>query len=181
MVSIIESVGDYHAISAISGATITDRNISRGIMSEGLACSIAGVLGACGTTSYSENIGLVALTKVASRYVVQIGGIILILLSLIPKFSGVLASIPAPVLGGLTVALYGMISVTGLRLIKEKVEFTDRNMLIIASALIAGLGAPQLPPEFLEHFPKIVGSILESGMAVGALTAIILDQLLRDG
>lgn len=179
MVSIIESVGDYHAISAISEAKITNTNINRGIMSEGLACSIAGLLGACGTTSYSENIGLVALTKVASRQVVQIGGVILILFSLIPKFSGILASIPAPVLGGLTIALYGMISVTGLRLIKEKVELNDRNMLIIASALIVGLGSPQLPPEFLEHFPKIIGTILESGMAVGALTAIILDQLLR--
>lgn len=179
VVSIIESAGDYHAISAISGAKITDTNINRGIMSEGLACATAGLLGACGTTSYSENIGLVALTKVASRQVVQIGGVILILLSLIPKFSGILASIPAPVLGGLTVALYGMISVTGLKLIKERVELNDRNMLIIASALIVGLGSPQLPPEFLENFPKIVGSILESGMAVGALTAIILDQLLR--
>lgn len=179
MVSIIESVGDYHAISAISEAPITNKNINMGIMSEGIACSIAGLLGACGTTSYSENIGLVALTKVASRQVVQIGGLILILLSLIPKFSGILASIPAPVLGGLTIALYGMISVTGLRLIKDKVELNDRNMLIIASALIAGLGAPQLPPEFLEHFPKIIASILESGMAVGALTAIILDQVLR--
>ncbi|AHF81137.1 uracil/xanthine permease [Thermococcus paralvinellae] len=178
MVSIIESVGDYHAISAISEAPITNKNINMGIMSEGIACSIAGLLGACGTTSYSENIGLVALTKVASRQVVQIGGLILILLSLIPKFSGILASIPAPVLGGLTIALYGMISVTGLRLIKDKVELNDRNMLIIASALIVGLGAPQLPPEFLEHFPKIIASILESGMAVGALTAIILDQVL---
>ncbi|HIP74888.1 MAG TPA: uracil-xanthine permease [Thermococcus paralvinellae] len=179
MVSIIESVGDYHAISAITEAPITNKNINRGIMSEGIACSIAGLLGACGTTSYSENIGLVALTKVASRQVVQIGGLILILLSLIPKFSGILASIPAPVLGGLTIALYGMISVTGLRLIKERVELNDRNMLIIASALIVGLGAPQLPPEFLEHFPKIIASILESGMAIGALTAITLDQVLR--
>ncbi|HIP89909.1 MAG TPA: uracil-xanthine permease [Thermococcus paralvinellae] len=179
MVSIIESIGDYHAISAISEAPITNKDINRGIMSEGIACSIAGLLGACGTTSYSENIGLVALTKVASRQVVQIGGLILILLSLIPKFSGILASIPAPVLGGLTIALYGMISVTGLRLIKERVELNDRNMLIIASALIVGLGAPQLPPEFLEHFPKIIASILESGMAVGALTAITLDQVLR--
>ncbi|WP_048165886.1 uracil-xanthine permease family protein [Palaeococcus pacificus] len=179
IVSIIESVGDYHAISAISEAPITNQNINRGIFSEGLSCSIAGLLGACGTTSYSENIGLVALTKVASRQVVQIGGIVLVLFSLIPKFSGVLASIPAPVLGGLTIALYGMISLTGLRLIKDKVELNDRNTLIIASALILGLGAPQLPPEFLAQFPKIVGSILESGMAVGALTAIILDQVLR--
>ena len=179
MVSIIESIGDYHAISAISEAPITNKDINRGIMSEGIACSIAGLLGACGTTSYSENIGLVALTKVASRQVVQIGGLILILLSLIPKFSGILASIPAPVLGGLTIALYGMISVTGLRLIKERVELNDRSMLIIASALIVGLGAPQLPPEFLEHFPKIIASILESGMAIGALTAITLDQVLR--
>ncbi|WP_048058216.1 uracil-xanthine permease family protein [Pyrococcus yayanosii] len=179
MVSIIESVGDYHAISAITEAPITNENINRGIMSEGIACSIAGILGACGTTSYSENIGLVALTKVASRYVVQVGALILIALSLVPKFSGILASIPAPVLGGLTLALYGMISVTGLRLIKERVELNDRNTLIIAAALIAGLGAPQLPPEFLAHFPRIVASILESGMAVGAIVAILLDQLLR--
>ncbi|MCD6558263.1 MAG: uracil-xanthine permease [Palaeococcus sp.] len=179
MVSIIESVGDYHAISAIAEAPIENTNINRGIMSEGISCMVAGALGACGTTSYSENIGLVALTKVASRQVVQIGGVILILMSLIPKFSGILASIPAPVLGGLTTALYGMISVTGLRLIKDKVELNDRNTLIIASALILGLGAPQLPPEFLVHFPKIIGSILESGMAVGALTAVILDQILR--
>ena len=179
MVSIIESVGDYHAISAISDAPITKKHINRGIMSEGIACAIAGIFGACGTTSYSENIGLVALTKVASRQVVQIGGLILIAVAMFPKFSGVLASIPQPVLGGLTVALYGMISVTGLRLIKEKVELNDRNVLIIASALIVGLGSPQLPQEFLQHFPRIVASILESGMAVGAITAIILDQILR--
>lgn len=179
MVSIIESVGDYHAISAIAEAPITGKRINRGIMSEGLACSIAGFLGACGTTSYSENIGLVALTRVASRRAVQAGGLILVALSIIPKFSGLLASIPAPVLGGLTVALYGMISVTGLRLIKERVELNDRNTLILATALIAGLGAPQLPAEFLAHFPRIVASVLESGMAVGAITAIVLEGLLR--
>lgn len=178
MVSIIESVGDYHAIAAVTGSEISEERIARGIGSEGLACSIAGLLGACGTTSYSENIGVVALTKVASRHVVQVGAVILIFLSLLPKFAGILASMPAPVLGGLTLALYGMISVTGLRLIKEKVEFNDRNTLILAAALIAGLGAPQLPAEFLEQFPKLVASILESGMAVGALTAIVLDRLL---
>ena len=179
MVSIIESVGDYHAISAISEAPITRKHINRGIMSEGIACTIAGMLGANGTTSYSENIGLVALTKVASRQVVQVGAFILIVMSLFPKFSAILASIPQPVLGGLTVALYGMISVTGLRLIKDNVELNDRNMLVIASSLIIGLGAPQLPSEFLQNFPKIVSGILESGMAAGAITAIILDQILR--
>ena len=178
MVSIIESVGDYHAIAAVTGLEISEERIARGIGSEGLACSIAGLLGACGTTSYSENIGVVALTKVGSRHVVQVGAVILIFLSLMPKFGGILASMPAPVLGGLTLALYGMISVTGLRLIKEKVEFNDRNTLILAAALIAGIGAPQLPAEFLGHFPKLVASILESGMAVGALTAIVLDRLL---
>ena len=178
MVSIIESVGDYHAISAVTGSEITGRHIARGIGSEGLACSIAGMLGACGTTSYSENIGLVALTGVASRHVVQVGGAILLFLSLLPKFAGILASMPAPVLGGLTLALYGMISVTGLRLIAERVEFSDRNTLILAAALIAGLGAPQLPQEFLHTFPKVISSILESGMAVGALTAMVLDRIL---
>ncbi|MDV3104799.1 uracil-xanthine permease family protein [Thermococcus waiotapuensis] len=178
MVSIIESVGDYHAIATVTGSEITEKHIARGIGAEGLACSIAGLLGACGTTSYSENIGVVALTKIGSRHVVQVGAVILVFLSLLPKFAGILASMPAPVLGGLTLALYGMISVTGLRLIKERVEFTERNTLILAAALIAGLGAPQLPPEFLGHFPKLIASILESGMAVGALTAIILERIL---
>ncbi|MBA2862702.1 uracil-xanthine permease family protein [Methanococcus maripaludis] len=179
MVSIIESVGDYHAISTIANLKIDDNKINRGIASEGFSCTLAGLFGACGTTSYSENIGLVALTKVSSVQVVQIGAGILILLSLIPKFSGILASIPAPVLGGLTTALYGMISITGLKLIKDKVELNDRNTLILASALILGLGAPQLPAEFLSLFPQIVSSILESGMAVGAITAILMDQLLK--
>ncbi|AMQ19264.1 uracil-xanthine permease family protein [Thermococcus peptonophilus] len=178
MVSIIESVGDYHAIATVTGAEITEKHIGRGIGAEGLACSIAGFLGACGTTSYSENIGVVALTKVGSRHVVQVGAVILIFLSLFPKFAGLLASMPAPVLGGLTLALYGMISVTGLRLIKEKVEFTDRNVLILAAALIAGLGAPQLPESLFHALPRIISSILESGMAVGAITAIILERIL---
>ncbi|ABR55405.1 uracil-xanthine permease [Methanococcus vannielii SB] len=179
MVSIIESVGDYHAISTIADLPIDNNKINRGIASEGFSCTLAGLLGACGTTSYSENIGLVALTKVSSVQVVQIGAVILILLSLIPKFAGVLASIPAPVLGGLTTALYGMISITGLKLVKDKVELNDRNTLILASSLILGLGAPQLPAEFLQIFPKIIASILESGMAVGAITAILMDQILK--
>ncbi|MEL4304318.1 uracil-xanthine permease family protein [Methanococcoides sp. LMO-2] len=179
MVSIIESVGDYHAISTIADLPIDDKKVNKGIASEGFSCSIAGIFGACGTTSYSENIGLVALTRVSTLQVVQIGAGILILLSLIPKFSGLLATIPAPVMGGLTVALYGMIGVTGLKLIKDKVELNDRNTLILASSLVLGLGAPQLPPEFLAHFPQIAGSILASGMAVGAICAIIMDQLLK--
>ena len=180
MVSIIESVGDYHAISTIADLPIDNKKINRGIGSEGLSCSIAGAFGACGTTSYSENIGLVALTRVSSVQVVQIGAGILILFSLIPKFSGLLASIPAPVLGGLTTALYGMIGVTGLKLIKDRVELNDRNTLILASSLVLGLGAPQLPAEFLANFPQIIASILASGMAVGAISAIIMDQLLKE-
>jgi len=178
MVSIIESVGDYHAIATVTGSEITEERIARGIGAEGLACSVAGLFGACGTTSYSENIGVIALTKVGSRQVVQVGAVVLILLSLLPKFAGVLASMPAPVLGGLTLALYGMISVTGLRLIKERVEFNDRNTLILAASLVAGLGAPQLPPQLLESLPRLVSSLLQSGMAVGALTALLLERAL---
>ncbi len=118
MVSIIESVGDYHAISTITDLPIDNKKINRGIGSEGLSCSIAGVFVACGTTSYSESIGLVDLTKISSVQLVLIGAVILILLSLIPKFSSLLASIPAPVLGGLTTALYGMIGTAIFDLIK---------------------------------------------------------------
>ena len=178
LVSIIESVGDYHAVATASRVKLTSSTINKGIGMEGVASFISGILGGVGTTSYSENIGVVAITKVASRYVVALAGAFLILLSFIPKIAGLLSTVPSCVLGGATLVLYGMISVTGLRIIKDNVEINTRNMLVIGVALIMGVGIAFLPKEVLSSLPELVRAIAESGMATGALTAIILDNIL---
>ncbi len=180
LVSIVESVGDYHAISSIANVKLNERRINLGIGTEGLACMISGIFGGVGTTSYSENIGVVAITKVASRYVIALAGVLLIILSFFPKFSALLSTIPASVLGGATLVLYGMISLTGLRIIKENVKFTTKNMLVISVSLIMGVGIAFLPENALSSFPEILKAIFDSGMATGAITAIILDLILPE-
>ena len=85
---------------------------------------------------------------------------------------------PSPVVGGISISLFGLISMMGLKIIKENVELNDRNMLILATALVFGLGTPLLPQDYFSYLPPIIASILESGMATGCLVAITLDQLL---
>ncbi|MFQ5692746.1 MAG: uracil-xanthine permease family protein, partial [Nitrospinota bacterium] len=111
LASMIESFGDYHAVAAMSRAPApTSQQLNKGIAAEGLGCFITGLLGGFASTSYSENIGLVGLTRVASRRVVVIAGIILIVVGLISKFGAIIATIPAPMVGGLYCALFGLIS-----------------------------------------------------------------------
>ncbi|MCK4319895.1 purine/pyrimidine permease [Candidatus Micrarchaeota archaeon] len=178
IVSMVESVGDYYAVSSVSGVKVTKERINRGIATEGFGSLFSGLIGGVGTTSYSENIGVVAITGVASRYIVAIGGAILILLSLLPAVSSLLSTIPLSVIGGATLVLYGMIALTGFRIIKEGVEITTRNMFVIGVALIAGVGCGFVPADVLAGLPEYVSILLQSGIATGASIAILLDNVL---
>jgi uracil-xanthine permease len=143
MASMIESFGDYHACSQMAGGgDPTPRQISRGIGCEGLGCALTGVFGGFSSTSYSENIGLVGLTKVGSRYVVQIGAVILIGLGLFGKFGAFAASIPGPVVGGLYCALFGLISAVGIQQLAKCDLHSDRNLFIAGFSLFMGLSVP---------------------------------------
>ncbi|MFQ5350863.1 MAG: uracil-xanthine permease family protein, partial [Thermoanaerobaculia bacterium] len=204
LASMIESVGDYHAISYMSGAgDPTKKQLSRGIGAEGIGCIFTGVFGGFASTSYSENIGLVGLTKVASRYVVQIGGVILIVLGIFGKFGGFAAAIPGPVVGGLYCALFGLISAIGVQQLAKADLSSDRNLFISGFSLFMGLSVPAyfaarasaeaLGPGLtlalyqptaegmLAALPAtlggIVGSIGSTGMAVAAIIGITLDNL----
>lgn len=143
LASMIESFGDYHACSHMAGGgDPTEKQISRGIGCEGIGCMLTGVFGGFSSTSYSENIGLVGLTKVGSRYVVQIAAIILILLGLFGKFGAFAATIPSPVVGGLYCVLFGLISAIGVQQLAKADLTSDRNLFIAGFSLFMGLSVP---------------------------------------
>ena len=191
LASMIESFGDYHACKNLAGGgDPTPQEISRGIGFEGVGCALTGLFGGFSSTSYSENIGLVGLTKVGSRHVVQIGAVILILLGLFGKFGAVAAAIPKPVVGGLYCALFGLISAVGVRQFAKCDLNSDRNLFIGGFALFMGLSVPawfgsQAGQDAMTALNgklpgagDILGSIGNTGMAVAAIVGITLDNLI---
>ncbi|QDT00878.1 uracil-xanthine permease family protein [Adhaeretor mobilis] len=202
LASMIESFGDYHACKNMAGGgDPTPKEISRGIGFEGVGCSLTGVLGGFSSTSYSENIGLVGLTKVGSRYVVQIGAVVLILLGLFGKFGALASAIPKPVVGGLYCALFGLIAAVGVRQFAKADLNSDRNLFIGGFALFMGLSVPfyfdfGTGKADLAWLANVGGSgedgganafgnglygvaiaIGSTGMAVAAILGILLDNL----
>ena len=181
--SMVESIGDYYACARLSGAPTPDkRTINRGITFEGIGCLVAGIFGTGnGTTSYSENIGAIGLTRVGSRRVVQVGAIIMILLGTVSKFGALFTTIPGPIVGGMYCAMFGMIAAVGL----SNLQFVDlnsaRNLFILGFAFFMGLSVPEyfvahpatFAPEWLANIINTLGS---TGMAVGAFIALLLDN-----
>lgn len=203
LASIIESFGDYHACSHMAGGgNPTPKQISRGIGCEGIGCLLTGVFGGFSSTSYSENIGLVGLSKVGSRYVVQLGAVLLVLLGLFGKFGALAAAIPEPVVGGLYCTLFGLISAVGVQQLAKCDLQSDRNLFIAGFSLFMGLSVPAYfwatttPNEpgqmvaiyeptsqaILENLNQSLANAIESigktGMAVAAIVGLLLDNLI---
>ena len=187
----VESIGDYHSISY--AANLQDPNadtIAKGIGSEGLGMIVSGCFGSVGCTSYSENIGLVNLTGVASRFVVQLGAVFLILMSFVGKFSAIVASSPACVMGGAYIILFALIGSSGISIFSRADIKSQRNLLIIGFAFLMGLGLPgwvELHKELfindsynvvLNAFGSIIWSLLKSSMAVAGICAALCDNLI---
>ena len=181
--SMVESIGDYFACARLSGAPMPDEQvINRGITFEGIGCLIAGLFGTGnGTTSYSENIGAIGLTRVGSRRVVQAGAVIMIILGTVSKFGALFTTIPQPIVGGMYCAMFGMITAVGL----SNLQFVDlnsaRNLFILGFSFFMGLSLPEyfnvhplvFEPEWLANIINTLGS---TGMAVGAFMALVLDN-----
>ena len=181
--SMVESIGDYYACARLSGAPTPDKHvINRGITFEGIGCLVAGIFGTGnGTTSYSENIGAIGLTRVGSRRVVQTGAVIMILLGMVSKFGALFTTIPQPIVGGMYCAMFGMIVAVGL----SNLQFVDlnsaRNLFILGFSFFMGLSVPEyFAQQPMQFEPAWVASILNTlgstGMAVGAFTALALDN-----
>jgi uracil-xanthine permease len=196
LASMIESIGDYYACARISGAPVpTGKMISKGLGAEGLGCFIAGILQTGnGTTTYSENIGSIGLTRVASRRVIIAGAIAMLVIPICAKFGATLATLPKPVVGAMFVGLFGMIASVGLSNLQIVNLNNSRNLFIIGLSFFAGLSVPYHFNPMLSagavpilwgesgSFANVVGNILQAivttGMAVTAIVGILLDNLL---
>ncbi|WP_083441176.1 uracil-xanthine permease family protein [Nitriliruptor alkaliphilus] len=187
LASTIESFGDYHAISRIVGkGDPTKKQINRGIGAEGIGCFITGLVGGFASTSYSENIGLVGLTKVASRVVVIIGAIALVVLGLASKVGAVIATIPSPIVGGIYLALFGLIAAVGLSNLQRADMDSQRNLMIVGFVLFMGLVVPNyfggLPDDWtllgVGWLTDLAKSIGGSGIAVAAIVGLLLDNII---
>lgn len=186
MASAIESFGDYHAISRIArGADPSVEEINRGIGAEGLGCAATAVVGGFASTSYSENIGLVGLTKVASRRVVLIGAVVLVVLGLVTKVGGIITTIPTPIVGGIYLSLFGLIAAVGLSNLRRADMDSQRNLMIVGFVLFSGFVFPEYfagVQDFsffgIDWATTVVSSIFSSGIATAAVFGILLDNVI---
>ncbi len=177
VISAIETVGDVSGITkGGAGREATAEEISGATYADGLGSLIAGVFGAFSNTSFSQNVGLIAMTGVMSRHVVTCGAIFLIVCGLIPKVGGVIRTIPIEVLGGGVIVMFGMVVAAGISMLSD-VEWNRRNMVIFAISLSVGLGL-QLEPDAVQHLPETARILMTSGLLPAAFIAIVLNLVL---
>lgn len=174
IVSMIESTGVFLALGEVCERDLKSENIKKGLRAEGIATAIGGVFNAFPYTSFSQNVGLVALTKVKTRNVIIAAGIILITLGLLPKVAAVTATIPNAVLGGAMIAMFGMVIASGIKML-SKVDFNrQENSLIVAISVGIGLGAAVVPA-FFQELTDSIRLLVQNGIVVGSIAAIFLN------
>ena len=179
VISAIETVGDTSGITkGGAGREATDKEISGATFADGLGTAIAGVFGGLPNTSFSQNVGLIAITGVMSRHVVTIGAIFLIVCGFIPKIGAIINTVPINVLGGGVVVMFGMVCAAGVNMLSD-VAWSRRNMAIFAVSVSVGFGL-QLEPTALQHVGKTAQILLSSGLLPAAAIAIILNLVLPE-
>jgi putative pyrimidine permease RutG len=170
VILVAENLGHIKAVSAMTGQNL-DRYIGRAFIGDALATIVSGFAGGTGVTTYAENIGVMAVTKIYSTLVFVIASVIALVLGFSPKFGAVIQTIPGPVLGGVSIVVFGLIAVTGARIwVVNKVDFSDnRNLIVAAVTLVLGAG----------DFSLKLGSFALGGIGTATFGAIILYALLR--
>ena len=177
LVSAIETVGDVSAIAKSgAGRDVTDKELSGAVLADGVGTSLAALFGALPNSSFSQNVGLIAMTGIMSRHIVTIGALFLIICGLIPKVGAVIITIPIEVLGGGVIIMFGMVAAAGVSILSH-VDWNQRNMLIFAVSMSVGLGL-QLEPGALQHLPTTLQVFLTTGVLPAAFLAILLNLLL---
>lgn len=179
LVILVETTGTWFAVSAVTGSKLDDKRFNNGAIGEGIGCFIGALFGGTPMTGYSTNAGIIAVTGVASRMAITAGGFILIVLGMIPKFMSVIACIPEVVINGVFAVVCVIIAMNGFRAIQH-IELNERNMMVIGLPILFTLGATVLPKEILYSMPDLLIYVLSSGIAVGAISAVILNILLPE-
>lgn len=178
LVSATETIGDTSALASSGlGRDVTEKETSGSIACDGFVSSVSSIFGCLPITSFSQNVGLVAMTKVVNRFAIATGAVIMILAGFFPILGKVLATLPDAVLGGCTIMMFGTIVVSGLQMI-AKCGYSQRNVTIAALSLSIGIGFTQVPELFV-IFPQIIQDVFASNcVAVVFLVAILLNLIL---
>jgi len=176
LVIMTETTGDILAIGEIVDRPVSRRAIADGMRADGLSTVLGGVFTTFPYTAFAQNVGLVSLSGVRSRYVATFAGGVLVVLGLLPKAGAVVAAVPVAVLGGAGVALFGMVAASGIRTLAS-CRLDSRALLMIATAIGVGL-LPTVNPAIYAQTPSWFQTVFDSGISSGALTAIVLHQVL---
>ncbi len=179
IVVMIESTGMFLALGEMTDRKITQQDLSRGLRTDGLGTLIGGIFNTFPYTSFSQNVGLVAVTGVKSRYVCVAGGVILIVLGLLPKMAALIESLPTVVLGGAGLVMFGMVAATGIRILGG-VDFKNNrhNAMIVAVSIGVGM-IPLIAPDFKQWMPHALHSLIESGILLTSIAAVLLNMFLN--
>lgn len=177
-VTTIETVGCLASVCEVSKVKVNDKVIGRGVLADGVGSAIAGAMGAFPNTTFSQNVGLIPLTRNASRQVAMMAGVLLIFLGFMPKFAALINIMPQPVLGGVGIVMFGTIAAAGIRTLGT-VKMNNRNLLIIATSIGLGLGVT-FRPEFISGLPESLKMIFSSGISTGTIVALILNKILKE-
>ncbi|NOH60633.1 nucleobase:cation symporter-2 family protein [Vibrio sp. RE88] len=176
IVVIAEATGDFMALANNCNKQVSGKDLQRGLLGDGLGSTLAAILTAMPLASFSQNVGIVGITGVASRFVVAATGGLLILGGLFPKLAAIAVTIPKPVLGGVGFVMFGMIAYAGIRMLITAAD-TKRNALVICVGLASGL-AVTFEPRLLQHLPHDIANFLHSGITTGTIATVLLHQLL---
>lgn len=174
LVTLVETSADVLAVGEIVGSPVDRRRLGDGLRADMLSSVIAPVFGAFTQSAFAQNVGLVAVTGIKSRFVVAFSGLILIVFGVLPIMGRIVACVPTSVLGGAGLVLFGTVAASGIRTL-AKVEYNNNmNLIIVATALGAGL-LPVVAPKFYEQFPSWFSTIFHSGISAAALVAVVLN------
>ncbi|WP_123026730.1 solute carrier family 23 protein [Mycolicibacterium stellerae] len=174
LITAVESTGSTYATGEIVGKRIKASDIGNVLRADGLATMIGGIFNSFPYTAFSENVGLVRLTGVKSRWVVAAAGVIMIVLGFLPKVAAIVSSIPNPVLGGAALTLFATVAVVGIQTL-GKVDFTDhRNLIIVTTSLALALWVTSYP-DVAKAMPAGIDLLFGSGISIGAVAAILLN------
>ena len=175
VVVMIESTGMFLALGDMTERKVSSDDLTRGLRADGLGTMIGGIFNTFPYTSFSQNVGLVGVTGVKSRFVCVSGGLILIVLGLVPKMAALVESLPTVVLGGAGLVMFGMVAATGVRILGAVDYKSNRNNLFIVAVSIGFGMIPLIAPNFKQWMPHTIHPLIESGILLASISAVALN------
>ncbi|MDE1169496.1 MAG: nucleobase:cation symporter-2 family protein [Pseudomonas sp.] len=174
MVTLVETSADILAVGEIINTKVDSKRLGNGLRADMLSSLLAPIFGSFTQSAFAQNVGLVAVTGVKSRYVVATGGVFLVILGLLPVMGRVIAAVPTSVLGGAGIVLFGTVAASGIRTLSKVNYRNNMNLIIVATSIGFGM-IPIAAPNFYDHFPSWFATIFHSGISSSAIMAIVLN------